>query len=159
MAVPNPHPEQQCYIKGCTNLVHGNQNLCRKHYTRKQKYGDPSIVGKTGFGKGELVGSNHPGWKGGGYRIETGSGYRVRWELVKGKQIKILEHREVMEQKLGRKLLSKENVHHINGIKHDNRIENLELWVSSQPPGQRVEDLVKWAREIEERYGADFPLP
>lgn len=63
-----------------------------------------------------------------------------------------MEHRLVMAEMLGRPLRKGETVHHKNGIKDDNRPENLELWVNMHPYGQRVTDLVAFARQILAEY-------
>jgi len=94
-------------------------------------------------------------WRGGRTRSHAGyvlvklRGHPRSWD----KKQYVLEHILVMEDFLGRHLLPNENVHHRNGVKDDNRIKNLELWVRPQPSGIRVSDAVEWAKEIIYRYG------
>tara|TARA_Y100000310_G_scaffold345442_1_gene465062 strand:+ start:3977 stop:4369 length:393 start_codon:yes stop_codon:yes gene_type:complete len=98
-------------------------------------------------------GKTHPRWKGGRYKNK--GGYinihsPSHPACISSKYV--LEHRLVMEEHLGRYLTRDEHIHHINGIKDDNRLENLELWTKSHPPGQRVDDKVQWAIELLQLY-------
>ncbi len=60
----------------------------------------------------------------------------------------VFEHILVMEEILGRYLVPGESVHHRNGVRDDNRPQNLELWTRPQPTGIRVSDAIAWAHEI-----------
>lgn len=82
---------------------------------------------RTGPERGE----GHPEWKGG--RLVNKDGYIQVYcpEHPSRKGRYVLEHRLVMEKHLGRYLLPNEVVHHKNGVKDDNRIENLEVFQSN----------------------------
>jgi hypothetical protein len=102
--------------------------------------------------KKRMSGENNFRWKG-GKSINKRGYMEIRFGENRGK----LEHRYVYEQHYGIKLLPHQNIHHINGIKTDNRIENLELWDCSQPKGQRVEDKIDYYFKLVDEY-KDHPL-
>lgn len=87
-----------------------------------------SMKGKSIRNRGNALGKEHPKWKGG--LCKHGRGYIKEYApqhpMQSGNYVS--QHRLVMEKHLGRYLLPKEVVHHINGIKDDNRLENLMLF-------------------------------
>lgn len=109
-----------CPVEGCERMTR-LKGLCRLHYTRLQVTGE--------FGPP-------------GPRVHKANAYKMKKDPKTGKWR--VGHRIVMEQMLGRSLRAFEHVHHKNGIRSDNRPENLELWAKFQPYGQRVTDLVQF---------------
>jgi hypothetical protein len=126
-----------CSVRGCDRKFY-SRTFCRYHYDRARGgQFDPQSTKSGEWGD----------W------YTNRQGYRERRRVHHGKLERVLEHRYVMSQMLGRLLYPKENVHHINGVRDDNRPSNLELWSTKQPPGQRVTDKIAWARELLEQYG------
>jgi hypothetical protein len=173
--------EQNCKLDDCRYLAL-NSGYCSHHHFNLIRNGDPLVSTKVFYIKNKgltckandcykqavIAGCcrahndkfrnhgdiNYKRPKSKEHKVRTAGGYI---EIFNGGD-RIMEHRQVMERHLGRKLDKIENVHHINGVRDDNRIENLELWVKCQPSGQRAEDLVNWAHFILNKYESDIKL-
>lgn len=134
-------PGKRCSIEGCDNRRKG-RGWCNVHYGRWVRNGSPLITQKVRIGIGATKKNNY------GYVLE----YFPYHPTSRASDGWVMQHRRVMSDYLGRPLESHENVHHKNGVRDDNRLENLELWVVRQPYGQRVEDLLEYADWIISKY-------
>ncbi len=127
-----------CSVTGCER-PHSARGLCKHHYVEwliamGRRQGKPSCQ----------------------YRFEARNGYvyvrnPTHPNAHKNKGI-VAQHVAIMSAHLGRALYSHEEVHHRNGVRSDNYLKNLELWTTSHPRGQRVEDKIRWAREFLAQY-------
>lgn len=79
----------------------------------------------------------------------------VQTRTIDGVRTSRMVHRSIVEDDIGRPLEQFEEIHHLNGNRADNRIENLEIWSTKQPKGQRPEDKVEYALEILNLYAPD----
>jgi len=168
-----------CKVKDCNDYPR-TRGYCGKHYARIRRHGNPNTVKQVRYQNGRCVAriSKDLRCRKAAYSKELctmhyqrlrKNGYFESYRQTErnpknyiaiykpnhpnsNQRGFILEHRFVMSEHLGRALYKDENVHHINGDRHDNRIENLELWSSAQPKGQRIEDKLQWAIMILRRY-------
>lgn len=126
----------------CGNI----KNIKRKDLTKEKPTQSCGCL-RSDLLSDRMSGENHYSWK--GTPIINGKGYK---EFRHGELRGVKEHRYVYEQHYNIKLKPHQNIHHINGNRLDNSIENLELWDTSQPAGQRIEDKILYYYNLIEEY-------
>lgn len=117
---PGKPPKGKCEVAGC-GRPHEAKGLCDTHYQRWQRHGDPQV--------------RYPNTK---RRYTNRQGYVMVLVSTGSPALYRAEHRLVMEAALGRPLTPFEHVHHLNGDKADNRLEN--LWLVGNREHQNLHD-------------------
>lgn len=127
---------------------------CKMKYLQSE-YGEFYSKNLSNWNK-EHSGDKSLNWKGG--RKIDGNGYILISNKTHPRSVHgyVREHTLVMEEMIGRYLFPGETVHHKNGIKDDNRSENLELWIGNHGSGSRVEDKIKDAIELLRLYAPQY---
>jgi hypothetical protein len=141
-----PRTTDICLYEGCQKPFFA-KNLCQQHY-RQQQQGRPLSPlreeANPEWGNGRIIGRYHSVYRPDHPNARC-DGYVSRNRLV-------------MSEFLGRPLLKSEHVHHKNGNRTDDRIENLELWTRNHPSGTRVVDAIDYALEILKTYAPQYVL-
>ena len=132
-----------CSFEGC-DRPHKSKGFCDAHSDQLRARGLKEKLTPL-FQHIRRVGALRATHSGGYIEIKAGIAYTYGGVDKHGWK---LHHRYVMEQHLERRLHREEIVHHVNGDRTDNSIENLELCSPFQPPGQRIKDKLRWAREL-----------
>lgn len=133
-----------CSVSDCDRPMK-DSGLCIAHVQRLRTKGD--VEAHKPVAAKRKKGEPSKGWLVNGYRQVSFPEHPNA-----DKSGCVFQHVVVMSEFLGRPLFPDEEVHHINGVRDDNSIVNLELWSTSHPKGQRIKDKVAWAHEILERY-------
>ena len=124
-------------------LVQVKCPVCSALFGQRPKDERPKTCSRHCARKLDAVRYGPKNWKGGRYKHASGYVKVLCKDHPKADgNGYIMEHRVVMERVLRRQLQPHEHVHHKNGVRDDNRRENLELWQGKDPPGRRVADQI-----------------